>query len=72
MSSFQYLNTEGLSHSEKKILKGRLYHEFEMITTDFSSLLNKTCELLIREGVSYSEKVSTNSNDTQRFSANST
>ena len=51
MSSFPYLNTDGLSHSQKQILRGKLYHEFEVITTDFSSLVYNTCESLLQQGV---------------------
>ncbi len=44
MSSFPYLNTEGLDESQKDLLKGRLYHEFEVITADFGRLVYNTCE----------------------------
>ena len=51
MSSFSYLNTEGLDDSQKQILKGRLYREFEVIKTDFARLVYKTCESLIQQGI---------------------
>ena len=57
MSSFSYLNTEGLTHSEQHILKGRLYHEFEVITTDFGSLVFRTRASLIKQGVTVEELV---------------
>ena len=57
MSSFPYLNTNGLNHSQKQILRGKLYHEFEVITTDFGSLVYSTCESLIQQGVTVQQLV---------------
>ena len=57
MSSFPYLNTEGLNHSQKQILRGKLYHEFEEITTDFGILVYGTCESLIQQGVTVQQLV---------------
>ena len=51
MSSFPYLNTEGLNHSQKQILRGKLYHEFEEISGEFGILFQGTCESLIQQGV---------------------
>ena len=57
MSSFPYLNTDGLDDSQKQILRGRLYHEFEEITTDFGSLVYNTCESLVKQGITVQELV---------------
>ena len=57
LSSFSYLNTEGLDESQTQILRGRLYHEFEVITTDFGSLVYNTCDSLIKQGTTVQELV---------------
>ena len=57
MSSFSYLNTEGLNASQKRILRGRLYREFEKITTDFGSLVYRTYESLIKQGITVQQLV---------------
>ena len=57
MSSFSHLNTEELDDSQKRILKGRLYREFEVITTDFGSLVYKTYESLIQQGITVQQLV---------------
>ena len=51
MSSFSYLNVDGLNHSQKQILRGRLYHEFEIISTDFASLVFRTSVSLMKQGI---------------------
>ena len=57
MSSFPYLNTKGLDDNEKQLLTGRLYHEFEVITTEFGNLVHNTCESLIKQGITVRELV---------------
>ena len=57
MSSFSYLNTEGLDESQKRILKGRLYREFEVITTDFGYLVYNMCDSLVKQGTTVQELV---------------
>ena len=57
MSSFSHLNTDGLDNSQKQILRGRLYREFEVIITDFGSLVYKTCGSLIKQGITVRELV---------------
>ena len=57
MSSFSYLNTKGLDDNVKQLLTGRLYNEFEVITTDFGNLVYKTCESLIKQGITVRELV---------------
>ena len=57
MSSFSYLNTEGLSHSQKQILSGRLYCEHEVIVSEFTRLVYKTCKSLVQQGVTVQELV---------------
>ena len=57
MSSFSYLNTKGLDDSQMQILRGRLYREFEVITTNFGSLVYKTCGSLIQQRITVRELV---------------
>ena len=51
-SSFPYLNTKGLNESEVMILKGRLFHEFQLISRGFSKFNTAICESLINRDVS--------------------
>ena len=57
MSLFSYLNTKGLDDSQKEILTGRLYREFEVITTDFFCLVYKTYKSLIQQHTPVQELV---------------
>ena len=56
-SSFPSLDTEELSHSQQQTLRGKLYHEFEKITTAFSSLFSDTCKSLVHRDISVEELV---------------
>ena len=56
-SSFLYLNTEGLNESQQAILKGRLYCEFEKITSEFGYLVTGTLESLSQQGVTVKQLV---------------
>lgn len=57
MSSFPSLDTNGLSHSQQQTLRGKLYHEFEKITTAFSSLFSDTCNSLVQRDISVEQLV---------------
>lgn len=47
LSSFPYLQTQGLNHGEVMILKGRLYNEFQLMTRAFSKFNFSICMSLI-------------------------
>ena len=57
MSSFPSLDTKELSHSQQQTLRGKLYHEFEKITTAFSSLFSDTCNSLVQRDISVQQLV---------------
>ena len=57
VSFFSYLNTAGLDDSQREILTGRLYREFEVITTDFGRLVYKTYKSLIHQHTTVQELV---------------
>ena len=57
MSSFPLLDTRELSHSQQQTLRGKLYHEFEKITTAFSSLFSDTCNSLVQRDISVPQVV---------------
>jgi hypothetical protein len=58
MSSFSYLNIKGLDDTQKEILTGRLYREFEVIKTNFGSLVYKTCNSFVQQNITVQEFVS--------------
>ena len=57
LSSFLYLNTEGLNENQRAILRGRLYDEFEKVDSEFAILVNRTWKSLIQQGVTVKELV---------------
>ncbi len=50
-SSFPFLNIDALTGSERQILHGRLYEEFEQICYKFSRFTRAVCESLIERSV---------------------
>ncbi len=51
LSSFPYLQTEGLNEGDIMILKGRLFHEYQLISRSFSRFNIVLCESLIDQKI---------------------
>ena len=57
MNHFPYLDTEELDETEKELLKGRLYREYQAISSEFGILVFDTCGSLIKRGIKVQELV---------------